>query len=162
MLITDFPEYIETLLKDLKKIDSAFKNETVRNFFLNILIPNNDKSEVFKKVVSKSSKTSKNLLLFLAERGRYDIIVDLYNNLNEGWKKVSGVIKGDLIFPNKPDKKIIKSSLNILKSIMGKDVDYEIKIDKSVLGGFVFRSDEVIVDISAKYQLQKLKDVVLK
>ena len=162
MLIADFPEYIETFLKDLKKVDPIFKDETVRNFFLNILVPNKDKTEVFKKIISKFSKSSKSLFLFLSERGRYDIIIDLYDNLNEGWKKVSGVIKGDLIFPDKPSKKLIESSLNILKSIMEKDIDYEIKINKNVLGGFIFRSDEVIVDVSAKYQLQKLRTLVLK
>jgi F0F1-type ATP synthase delta subunit len=76
--------------------------------------------------------------------------------------KKEGSVRGELIFPEKPSKKAVQSSVKILENMMKLDIEYKIDIDKDIIGGFVFKTDKFIVDLSVKYQLQKLKEVVLK
>ena len=38
LLVGTFPQYIESFLKDLKKLNELFEDREIRAFFLNILI----------------------------------------------------------------------------------------------------------------------------
>jgi F-type H+-transporting ATPase subunit delta len=161
LIVDTFPKYINTFLKDFKKLNDFLQKPDINSFFSNILISNKDKKEVLEKITKNFSKESKNLLLFLAERRRYDIILSLYEELRLESMRREGVVKGELIFPNKPSKKIVKTALSILKDIAKTDVDYEVLIDKEIIGGFIFKSEKFIADLSVKYQLEKLKETVL-
>jgi F0F1-type ATP synthase delta subunit len=57
---------------------------------------------------------------------------------------------------------MIKYSLSVLKEIARTDVEYEIVIDENIIGGFIFKSEKFIADLSVKYQLEKLKETVLR
>jgi len=162
LIVDTFPKYVNTFLKDFKKLNDFLQRPDINSFFSNILISNKDKKEILKKIIENFSRESKNLLLFLAERRRYDIILSLYENLKLESMGKEGVVKGELIFPNKPSKRTVKTALSILKDIAKTDVDYEVVIDEKIIGGFVFKSEKFIADLSVKYQLKKLKETVLR
>ncbi len=162
MIVNNFPQHVDSLLKDLKKLDKFFQKDDIKGFFLNILVSNKDKEEVLERMLTSVSPGVKNFLLFLAQRQRYDLIVDFYTLLNFEWMNKEGLIKGDLVFPFKPSKKSLKSALAIIKNVIGKDVDYNLIIDENIIGGFIFKSDKFMIDLSVKYQLEKLKQTVLE
>ncbi len=153
---------LEIFLKDLKKSEVVFNRQEVKDFFLNILIENSEKRELLDKIAKNFSKETKNLLALLAERKRYDIILGLYAELKKQWLKNMGTIDGKLVFAEKPKKKTISFALSSLKKITGKEIVYDVVVDRTIIGGFLFRSDELIIDLSVKYQLSRLKEVILK
>ena len=44
-----------------------------------------------------------------------------------------------------------------LKKKLGKDIEFEYKIDNSIIGGFIINLDGVVYDNSIKTQLESLK-----
>ena len=44
-----------------------------------------------------------------------------------------------------------------LKKKLGKDIDFEYKIDNSIIGGFIINLDGKVYDNSIKTQLERLK-----
>ena len=44
-----------------------------------------------------------------------------------------------------------------LKKKLGKDIDFEYKIDNSIIGGFIINLDGKVYDNSVKTQLERLK-----
>ena len=49
-----------------------------------------------------------------------------------------------------------------LKKKLGKDIDFEYKIDNSIIGGFIINLDGVVYDNSVKTQLERLKKHIKK
>ena len=49
-----------------------------------------------------------------------------------------------------------------LKKKLGKDIDFEYKIDNSIIGGFIINLDGVVYDNSIKTQLERLKKHIKK
>ena len=44
-----------------------------------------------------------------------------------------------------------------LKKKLGKDIDFEYKIDNSIIGGFIINLDGIVYDNSVRTQLDRLK-----
>jgi F0F1-type ATP synthase delta subunit len=52
---------------------------------------------------------------------------------------------------------ITASFVAFLKKKLGKDIDFEYKIDNSIIGGFIINLDGKVYDNSIKTQLERLK-----
>ena len=76
------------------------------------------------------------------------------------WNEERGITEGELISARELDKEIVALLHNYIVKLLSvkKEVKLENKIDKSILGGFVAKVGDTVVDGSVKRQLESLKN----
>ena len=74
-------------------------------------------------------------------------------------EKLMKMLKGELVLPAKLDKKTVEKIKNTVKKLLDRDVEVEVVIDPSLIGGFIFKTQAFVLDTSVKTQLEKLARV---
>lgn len=72
-------------------------------------------------------------------------------------KEKDGLVRINITTATKLDENIIES----IKKVFGKKVETTENIDKSIIGGLIVRTKDVILDASVKTQLTKLKQSLI-
>lgn len=65
--------------------------------------------------------------------------------------------KGILVFARELDKEILKKTRDAFKNVLQETEATEIKIDKNIIGGFIIKTENFLIDASIKGFLQKIK-----
>jgi F0F1-type ATP synthase delta subunit len=70
--------------------------------------------------------------------------------------------KVELVLAHDADKETREMLGKKLKESLGKDKNVEIKLDESIIGGFVAKTEDYLIDASVKKYLNQLKRVSLE
>jgi len=106
------------------------------------------------------AKLSEALTEFVALVGRehktkqFDKIIKEYESYA---KKKEGIVNIDIISARELETKL----LNKIMHIFGKNVEAEVTVDESILGGIKIKTEDKILDGSLKTQLLKLKESII-
>ena len=146
-------------LKDLSEI---FKDRKIQKFFLDPKINNNDKAALISESEIKSDDKKINFLRLMIEKNKLfliDSIHDRYKkliDLNDGVKRAEIITAFEL---TETQLNQINDKLsNITKTkVIGNNV-----VDKSILGGFIAKFDDQMLDMSTIGKLSELKDKILE
>lgn len=146
-------------LKDLSEI---FKDRKIQKFFLDPKINNNDKVALISESDIESDDKKINFLRLMIEKNKLfliDSIHDRYKkliDLNDGVKRAEIITAFEL---TETQLNQINDKLsNITKTkVIGNNV-----VDKSILGGFIAKFDDQMLDMSTKGKLSELKDKILE
>lgn len=146
-------------LKDLSEI---FKDRKIQKFFLDPKINNNDKVALISESDIESDDKKINFLRLMIEKNKLfliDSIHDRYKkliDLNDGVKRAEIITAFEL---TETQLNQINDKLsNITKTkVIGNNV-----VDKSILGGFIAKFDDQMLDMSTIGKLSELKDKILE
>ena len=76
----------------------------------------------------------------------------------KNWNRERGIVEGELISARELDKNIAPLLHgSIAKLLKAKEVNLKNQIDKSILGGFIVKVGDTVIDGSVRNQLQSLK-----
>ena len=129
-------------------ISAAIDNpELGKNILTNLLL---DVSE------EHLSEEAKGLLKILVDNQRLKAIPQIALQYEQLKAEHQGYIKVDIVSAyalNQPQEQEIKVSLN---KRLGKSVDVNVIVDKSLLGGFLIRAGDEVIDVSVKGRLEQL------
>ena len=142
---------------ELQAISSALKDETLLSILENPKIHFTDKVELIKKVFPKLSQYALNFIYLLVSRQRLVILDDIvkeYERLVDAKKGLEHANVTTAIELGREDKeKIAKRIANLT----GKKIMLSTQVDPEILGGFVARIGDKLIDGSTRSRLQALK-----
>ncbi|MCX6779340.1 MAG: F0F1 ATP synthase subunit delta [Candidatus Magasanikbacteria bacterium] len=101
----------------------------------------------------QTKEVIKNFVLFLVKEHKIKKADQIIKEFEKYAKLAEGVQRAKIILAKKTDEKIVEK----IKSLSLGKIEEEIIIDEEILGGFIFQTDDTIIDASLKTQLQKLK-----
>jgi len=101
----------------------------------------------------------KNFVKILAMRNelrKIDKIMEEFGNL---WNKERGIVEGELVSARKLSAEVVMLlHEQVVILLKAKEAKLEQSVDKDILGGFVVRLDDAVIDGSLKTQLVNLKN----
>lgn len=141
-----------------RAISEVFENEDLRRVLANPVVNPQLKRDVLKEI-SKQIEADKLLTLFLdsvAEANRVGIIPNIYQSLHSLILKAEGTVEADIstVFPLEEEgMSAVRASLEAMTS---QKVEMSNSVDKSILGGFVVRVGNSVIDMSLRTKLDAM------
>jgi len=104
----------------------------------------------------------KNFVKILATRNELGKASDITHEFTKIWNKEQGIVEGELVSARELSEEI-KTLLNgqIVKLLKIKEIRLESIVDQDILGGFVVKMDDMVIDGSIKHQLINLKNKIV-
>lgn len=103
------------------------------------------------KTSGEKKRIIKNLVAFLREKRKIYLLPRILESYQEYLKRKSGF----LVFSREIDKKTIEKLKKVFKDILEESEAVEIKINKTLIGGFMLKTENFLVDASIKELLEK-------
>jgi len=155
----DFANWSELL----HLLDFIIKHATVLSLLSNPGISVTDKSDFLidiarqVHVIDGLSIQQKNFIKLLAANDRLLILFEITDLFDELWREHEKRVKIELTTAIKLDKKEEENVATWLKKYFNKTIELQSKIDSNIMGGFIARTNGLVIDGSMKGQLAKLK-----
>jgi len=110
----------------------------------------------------KLDEHGKNFIATLIENGRLGLLPEIAGLYEQARAEAEGVIAAEVISALPLDDAQQKKIAASLKKRLGREVVLECKVDESLLGGAVIRAGDLVIDGSAKGQIERLAHVLLR
>jgi F-type H+-transporting ATPase subunit delta len=148
---------LESWQEDLKNIASLTAEEPLMAFLENPRVPFDAKKELLQKRLGSINPLAFHLALLLINKGRLKIIPDILQQYIGLLDAHRGMERAKVIaaIPLSDDDRATISSR--LGKVVERKVVVEDKIDASIIGGFVARIGDLLIDGSIRQKLESLK-----
>jgi F-type H+-transporting ATPase subunit delta len=110
---------------------------------------------------SKLHDLTQRLLELLCDRRRLELLGAIEQEYRQLWREKQNIVIGTLVYAEKPDVRLLNDIKRKLGEKLGKTVELEEKEDKSLIGGFVLRLGDQVIDGSLKGRLQSIEKSLL-
>ncbi len=147
----------DTWQRDLAKLDSLVSDEEVRTYLENPSIQSSAKVRAVDAVLQDAEPEVRNLLHMLIERRKVDLIPEIVRRFDEAVLAERGIALVDVTTAdplNDAGKDLVKRELSRL---LGKDIELRLHVDPEIIGGFVARAGDQVIDASVLQQLRRLR-----
>ncbi len=154
----------ESLLNEVGKdlaLISAFNQQSAdfSTFLSNPIINEKDKIKVLREMFrGKVQALTLNFLSLLSEKRRIPFLPQAAEEFRLMMLDYAGEVEGELISAQKLSPEQIDKIKAKVERITGKTVFLAEKVDKTVLGGFIVKVEDWVLDNSIRYQLAKLRE----
>jgi F-type H+-transporting ATPase subunit delta len=123
------------------------------------IIHTSEKKDVFEQLFQKKVHAlTYDFLILLLDKNREEwlpSIIDFFMKLSD---EARGIIRAQLVTAYKFAGEQLKALKKQLDVFSGKNVVLVQQVDESLLGGFVVRLDDTVIDTSLRNQLAKLRE----
>ena len=107
---------------------------------------------------NRMSPEMSRFLTLLNRNGRMALVEDILRDFVMMFRRISGVRKAHLTTAREPSERLLQRLRALVKEKTGDDVEIEVDVDPSIIGGFVFDIDEYLMDASVKRQLDLIRE----
>lgn len=150
---------VDKISSDASVILDAVKNsKELSLFFRSRIIDKTKKEEIVKAIFSgKVDSLSLNFLLLLIERGREEFVKEILEDYQSLENEKKGVIKVEVttaVELSKDEQQALREKIDEYTNLKSEPV---YKVDNKIIGGFVVKVKDMILDASIKRQLELLK-----
>ncbi len=142
---------------DLRKIAKLTADDEVMAFLENPRLPFADKSNLLQKGLGKINPLAFNLALLLASKGRLKLAGDIsqqYDELLDGHRGIEHAEVTAALPLNDENRQAISRRLG---EMVERQVVVDARVDPSILGGFIARIGDRLIDGSIRQRLDTLK-----
>jgi len=155
-------EKLERVLEEVKVLDSVINEKAVR-YFRSPVVPLEKKKGLIEQVLQKLdvSEELRKVLILMAEKDRLGIIKDFVAEFEKFVNLRLGVVKAEIISAVEIDKETLSKIKEKIENLFGKKAEITTKLDPSIIGGFVIRVGDKVLDASVKTQLENLKKAIV-
>lgn len=135
------------------------KSVELKNMLSNPLIPSRIKGEMFDKLFKDSVEDlTINFLHFICKKRRTNLLPDMILRFEEYVHSYKGIITAEIMSAQLlSDDQLLKIRDQIADK-MGKTIEIKHSVNKKLIGGFIVRIKDTIIDLSVNGQLKKLKE----
>jgi F-type H+-transporting ATPase subunit delta len=102
------------------------------------------------------SKLGRNLLLLLSENGRLNALPAIAERFEVLKAEQENKVKVTLVASTEVDSAQAEKVAAGLKRRLGREIELEIKVDPSLLGGAIIRAQDMVIDGSLRTRLKRL------
>ena len=139
--------------------DLSHESDEFKNFISNPLISEIEKAEIMAELFKdKLSDLGYNFLQLLTNKKRSSLLPDVIEEFQLMILQHRNILQGELVsVVDLSDTQIEKIKANIEK-LTGKSVLFDMRLDPSIIGGFIVKVEDMIIDNSIRFQLNKLRE----
>lgn len=105
---------------------------------------------------AKLSEATSRFLALVVKRGRADMMQFIANAYVSLYCQHKKVVRASLTLPTAIDDKLTTRLGALVEKRSGSHVDFDVKVDETIGGGFILRYDTYQLDASLRTQLEKL------
>ena len=150
---------LDSLFEDINSLKAIFSQDTsLIKFFDSFLYPLNKRIDLALNVADKLNNKNiwENLFQILIKKHRFTILLDILIDLEERILDSRNQIKVSLKIAHEQTDEILNDIVEVVKEILKKDVVLDIEIDPEIIGGFIARTNSLLIDGSIKNNLARL------
>ena len=153
---------ISQWIEFLKDLLSIFKEPSVISFFQDPKIKNEGKLDLISNSEIKKDGKQSNFLNLIIEKNNLHIIDLVFKRFNQLVDNKNGIKRAKIITAYNLKEDESERINQKLSDIIGLKIESENIIDKSILGGFIAKFEDQMLDMSAKGKLNRLKESILE
>jgi F-type H+-transporting ATPase subunit delta len=142
---------------DLRTLDSLVSDANVRTYLENPSIEKTDKFRRIDDLLEDVQPEARNLLHILIERRKVDQIHEIARLFDEAVLAERGIALVDVTTADPLDQLGQIFLKRELSRMLGKDVQLRLHEDPELIGGFVARTGDQVIDGSVIHQLRRLR-----
>ena len=146
----------------LNELSEIFKDRKIQKFFLDPKINNNDKVALISESNIQTDQKKINFLKLMIEKNRLFLIDSIYSRYKKLIDLNNGVKRAEIITAFKLTETQLNQINGKLSNMTKTKVIGNNVIDKTILGGFIAKFDDQMLDMSTKGKLSELKDKILE
>lgn len=139
-------------------LDAVNNSRELELFFKSQIIDKTKKEEIVKAIFGKKvDSLSLNFLLLLIERGREEFVKEILDDYQNLENQKNGIVKVEIttaVELSNDEQESLRKKIDEYTGLKSKAV---YKLDRGLIGGFVVKVKDVILDASIKRQLELLK-----
>lgn len=153
-------EIIDKVEKDMEHIGKLIdESQDFRDFLSNPLIAESAKQKIFRELfANRVQKITFQFLELLTEKRRIAILPAVVQQFKEMLLEYRYILEGELISAVPLEDKQFESIKKHLENLLGQTVTLQTKIQPEIIGGFVVRIQDMVIDNSIRLQLNKLRE----
>ena len=148
----------KNFLEDLTEVFS--ESETV-DFFQDPKISNKNKLELISNSEIKTNARQLNFLRLVIEKGNAFLIDAILNRFNKLTDNLNGIKRADVITAFQLEQEELGKINKKLSDLVGSKVVSVNLVDREILGGFIAKFDDQMLDMSTKGKLDRLKESII-
>lgn len=155
---------LERIYQDFDLLENSFASSKELRLFLSNPVIKVDKKKSVLEAIFKDKVTSEtwNFIEFVLNKNRENYFYEIFKRFNEIKNSRLGIIKTVVKTNFALDEKTSEYIKSQLEKFTGKTVIIDNKLDENMLGGFVARYGDTIIDASFENQLKKLKKKLIE
>jgi F-type H+-transporting ATPase subunit delta len=155
---------VEKISDDIELINNTFgASRQLQIMLVNPVIKIEKKLSVLKELFgSRVSTDTFDFVRFVIHKSRENLLFKIVKQFLELRDKKLGIINAVIVSSDDildEQKKILQTKL---ENYTGKNVRISFAFDKNLVGGFLIKMDDTVIDASIKHQLDLLKEKFLK
>ena len=151
--------------KDLTAIAEAYKeNSELRQVLSDTKVSSRLKLEILKDVLSKikASKLVDTFSRYLLAKRRIYILPDIERAFNLLLQEKLGRIDAKVTSAFELPKETVKKLIDAISGYSGKEVEVNVTIDPSIIGGIVTRIGSTVIDGSIQTHLNQIRQSIIR
>ena len=146
----------------LNELSEIFKDRKIQKFFLDPKINNNNKVALISESNIQTDQKKINFLKLMIEKNRLFLIDSIYSRYKKLIDLNNGVKRAEIITAFELTETQLNQINDKLSNMTKTKVIGNNVIDKTILGGFIAKFDDQMLDMSTKGKLSELKDKILE
>jgi len=117
------------------------------------------KKRILKEIALQASVSaySMNFLNILLDKDRFNVLVEILDAYKQILDEISGRVRARITCAAKLDDTQMKTVAQTLSKVFKKEVDMDVSVDPSLIGGMIAEVEGMIYDGSVRTQISKLK-----
>ena len=150
---------IEEVRSDLEMIKIVcIGNPEIQDALINPLIEEYLKANLLREIFGgKVNQLTFKFLQLLSKKKRSGFLLEMIDNYLARILEYKNVLSGSLIAASTLDQNQIESIKQKIEEMTGKAVQLTEHSDESMIGGFIVKIKDTVIDLSIKTQLDKLR-----
>ena len=151
--------------KNLTAITVVYKeNSELRQVLSDTKVSSRVKQEILKDVLNKikASKLVDTFSRYLLAKRRIDILPDIERAFNLLLQEKLGRIEANVTAAYELPKETVKNLVNAISGYSGKEVEINVTIDPSIIGGIITRIGSTVIDGSIQTHLNQIRQSIIR
>jgi F-type H+-transporting ATPase subunit delta len=144
--------------RDLELIRSSLEDPTLQAFFASPAVPTDEKMRALDSSLTGVQPKARNFVSVLIENGRVEAIGDIVSAFNAEVDRLRGIVHARVTTAVALDDRETSEVIRGLERITGQRVVVSTEVDPAILGGFVARIGDRLIDASVIGRLNALRN----
>jgi len=155
---------VEDVLTDVKELLQIMKEvPAFEQVMSNPVFTINKKKSILRNIVKNTNDVFQKFVEMIVEKGRSAHIKQICTSYEEIYRNQKGIISGEIQSVVPLDKTIIsKVEKQLSDQIKGKEIQLENVLNPEILGGFLVKFQDKLLDQSVRKQLTLIKQTIIK
>jgi F-type H+-transporting ATPase subunit delta len=154
---------LDEVVKDMRLLQETLdSSKDLRIMLKSPIIPSDKKEKVLHEIFAKTlSELTYKFINLLVKKSREKHIVEMVEAFMNQYNKSNHIIKATLTTAVPVDQKTVDSLIALLMTEKGaKSVEISTEVDPTIIGGFVLKHGDLLLDNSVERKLHLIKEQI--